>query len=101
MNKDTAQPDLFAAPAPARTDACDAPPDFVEDRRRELLAMLDRVRKASRLPWPDQAQAWVPEMRFDGLLVWLPKEEAAALKGRFDTELDRLYAAEAGPRAPV
>ena len=89
------QADLFAPAAAEPATEIEVDAAFIEDRRRELQALLDKARSAVRLPWKDVAQAWLAEMRFDGLLRWLPEAEAAPLRDAFAAELDRLYAREA------
>ena len=91
--------DLFAPPglppaaAPvAEQDAGRA--SLVARMREELSAELDRLRAATRLPWPDYTASALAELRFESLTRWLPDEEAEALRAAHASELDRLYAAE-------
>lgn len=97
------QPDLFAAPDPqlnlfGESGARREPPPevdaaFMESIRRQLDALHDKAAKADRLPWRDFTASALAEMQFDGLLYWLPREEAEARREAFAAELDRLYEA--------
>ncbi len=91
------QADLFASRKdlfdPALPPAEPPPPDFLARIRTELRATLARAEAADTLPWPDLTAATLAELRFRGILHWLPEEEAAALRARFDTAMHRLYAA--------
>lgn len=70
------------------------PAEFVARIRAELVATLRLAQAAATLPWPDLTQATLAELRFKGILGWLPEDEASALLAAFEAELDRLYAAE-------
>jgi hypothetical protein len=88
------QPDLFG---PAAAPVAEAMPEvdeaFMASIRAELGALLAKAEGAERLPWRDFTASALAEIRFDGLLRWLPSEEAAPLAERFAAALDRLYAA--------
>lgn len=100
--RSSTQPDLFGAPqgdlfeadggtaAPAMPEVDEA---FMEAIRRDLHALLDKARKAERLPWKDFTASALAEMRFEGLLRWLPEDEAKPLAEEFAAHLDRLYEA--------
>lgn len=96
------QADLFPArpdplgPAAHAVPAAEAPPpppDFLARLRAELGATLARAEAAEALPWPDLTAATLAELRFRGILHWLPQGEAEALRARFDAAMHRLYAA--------
>jgi len=91
------QPDLFgeAAPAAPATD-----PQVAAIIRARLHAMLDRVRGASAMPWPDRLAAIHAENGFRHDKDFLPPAEAAALWAEFDAELDRLYALAEAAEGP-
>ena len=83
------QSDLFAD---GDTPAAHVPEDFIARIRAELLATIACVESAALLPWSDPAKAMLTEMRFHSISNWLPDQEAAALRARFDSQLERLYA---------
>ena len=91
------QADLFAP----RTDLFDPgsrpaeppPPDFLARIRAELRATLALAEAAESLPWADLTAATLAELRFRGILHWLPQGEATELRVRFDAAMNRLYAA--------
>lgn len=84
------QPDLFA-PAPV-------PPQAVEPARApldELAALLEGLRRATCLPWPDAAAAMAEERRALGL-ARLAGPEGERLAAAILEETERLFiAAEA------
>jgi len=94
--RSTAQPDLFALETQAAPEAA-LPPEvdeaFLAAVRTELAGLMAKAENAERLPWRDFTASAVAELRFEGMLRWLPAEEAADLSARFAAELDRLYAA--------
>jgi hypothetical protein len=83
--------DLFDAPPRGRAEP--PPPDFLARIRAELGATLARAEAAEALPWPDLTAATLAELRFRGILHWLPGAEAAELRSRFEAAMRRLYAA--------
>ena len=83
-----AQPDLFAAAAPAAA----APQAARALVRRELARMLAAAERPDGPPWPDITAATVAELRFNAMAATLPAEEAAALRAAHDAALDRYYA---------
>lgn len=84
MSRFAAHPDLFASP-PAREPRAEEP--IVE-----LQALLDRLRAAQTLPWPDAAGAMAEELRALGLAQRAgPDGEALAAAILLETE--RLLAA--------
>lgn len=93
------QADLFAPSEdlfdPVPPPAEPPPPDFLARIRAELQATLARAEAAEALPWPDLTAATLAELRFQGILHWLPRTEAAELRARFEAAMRRLYA-EAG-----
>ena len=93
------QPDLFEGVGNAGIQ--EAPPeDFIARIRNELTLTLAQVRDAAALPWRDLTAATLAELRFRSIAGWLPVDEAAALRAKFQREIDRLYAvAEASPEA--
>jgi hypothetical protein len=78
------QSDMFAAVA--------APPALELDPMAELLALLDRLRKAERLPWPDAAGAMAEERRALGL-ARLAGSEGERLAAAILDETERLLGA--------
>jgi len=88
------QPDLFGpAEAPVAPDLPEVDEAFMASIRAEVAALLAKAEGAERLPWRDFTASALAELRFDGLLRWLPSEEAAPLAERFAAALDRLYEA--------
>jgi hypothetical protein len=69
-------------------------PDIGERVRAELLAMLEGVRAAETLRWPELTQATLGEMRFRSISRYLPELEAEMLRAAFDAEMARLWDAE-------
>lgn len=61
-----------------------------DDRaRNELLGMMDTLVDAKSPPWSARLLGWQMR-RFDSLAQLLTPLDAAALKSRFDAELERL-----------
>jgi hypothetical protein len=89
----TDQPDLFASTTAPNRAAVDAPEEYIEGIRRELLATLALVEAASTFPWKDEMAVLLADRRFLSMVNWLPQAEADALRARFNIEMDRLYAA--------
>ena len=89
------QPDLFArADAPQPITMEEPPPaDWVERIRNELRALLAKVEQATEFPFPNLTAATLAELRFKGILFWLPEEEGTELHTRFKAEMHRLYVA--------
>lgn len=83
------QADLFA-PAPATPSALR--PDPLD----ELTALLDRLRAADRLPWPDAAAAMAEERHALGLAS-LAGPEGEQLAADILQETERLLALEVRP----
>jgi len=84
------QSDLFAAAV--ETLLQEPPPaDFIARIRGELTDTLARVREAAALPWKDLTTATLAELRFNSIAGWLPEDEASALRGAFQCEINRLY----------
>ena len=86
------QPDLFANIAPPEPTKMEVPEEFVEGIRQELLATLARLEGTAVFVRDDLLPALVGERRFWSLLNWLPPDEGAALRVRFDAEMDRVCA---------
>jgi hypothetical protein len=78
------QPDLFAAPSPA-------PPSTPDDPVAELNALLDCVRGATSLPWPDAVSVMAAEHRALGL-AGRAGAAGEELLAAFLTETERLLA---------
>ena len=80
------QPDLFGAPdVPAyRPD-----PDKVRSRLHKILA---QARAAKKMPWESTTVSLYRTI-FPEMTQWLPAEEGAQLRFRFEAELERLEAA--------
>jgi hypothetical protein len=57
--------------------------------RAELLAILARARAAPQEPWPAKEMSYWRTV-FPQMANWLPDEEAARLRSKFRTELERL-----------
>ncbi len=95
-----AQPDLFAALGPAPGAASDStrPEEELALIRRELYPLLEQAERAERLPW-SYTKATVVEIQVRGWTKWLPSEEAAQVRARFDAAMDRLWALE--PEGPA
>jgi hypothetical protein len=94
--RDSRQPDLFTVPGnglgdTSLTQRAMLPPDFIERVRTELTSMLATAHAATELPWTDWTQATLAELRFHSVARWLPEDEAAALRARFQTEMTRLF----------
>lgn len=89
--RNPSQPDLFGD---SRDPVDDFEPDeaFMEIVHRDLDALMTKARDAEKFPWKDFTQSTLAEMRFEGLLKWLPPEEATRMHDAFAAELDRLYA---------
>lgn len=84
MMRFTGQSDLFAQPeAPVRRKVCDPV--------AELTALLDTVRAADRLPWPNLAEVMAEEHRALGL-ARLAGAEGEALATAFLIDAERLFA---------
>jgi hypothetical protein len=63
-----------------------------ERARQKLLALLERARSASTMPWSERdARMW--QTVFPQMANWLPREEAEQLCFEFARELERLRAA--------
>ena len=60
-----------------------------EKARSELLAMIETLAGATTHPWSARLLGWQIR-RFDALKQLLTPLDAAALKARFDSELERL-----------
>ena len=59
------------------------------DIRRRLGGVLDKVRRADRMPWnPRDARMW--QTVFPQMANWLPADEADQLRLEFARELERL-----------
>ncbi|WP_417232400.1 hypothetical protein [Brevundimonas sp.] len=60
--------------------------------RAKLTALLETVRSARTMPWPDRdARMW--QTVFPQMANWLPEEEADQLRLEFQREIERLKAA--------
>lgn len=96
----SAQPDLFAAldPGPGAARAGARPEEELALIRRELYPLLEEAERAERLPW-SYTKATVVEIQMRGWTRWLPPEEAARVRARFDAAMDRLWALE--PEGPA
>src|SRR5256885_985439 len=70
-----------------------APPDFMDEVRRELADTLTLVGGAETLPWKDLTAMTLAELRFRSMAGWLPRAEANALRASFNAEMLRLYEA--------
>ena len=79
------QPSLFDSPGTSTR------PLSVEDEklRRQMLAVLKRLRAASKLPWP-QREAKTQARNFPALAKLLPQAEAEVLITEFQKEMRRL-----------
>lgn len=56
--------------------------------RRRLLALLEQVRAAEKMPWPERdARMW--QIVFPQMANWLPPEEAEQLRFEFAQEMER------------
>jgi len=68
---------------------------FVADTeliRRRLLAVLEKARGATAMPWPERdARMW--QTVFPQMADWLPDDEANQLRFEFMQEIERLKAA--------
>ena len=85
-----AQGELFAG----RAAAVEAPVVTPELVRERLHAMMDELRGADQMPWPDR-KARVKAVVFPQMADHLPREEADRLRDEFRRELERLRPAEA------
>lgn len=57
--------------------------------RAKLTALLDAVRAAHTMPWPERdARMW--QTVFPQMANWLPDEEAEQLRFEFQQEIERL-----------
>lgn len=80
----------------ARKDRLQAPqqkftPD-PETVRQRLNALLEQVRTAKTMPWPErEARMW--QTVFPNMANWLPEEEAAQLRLQFSKQIKRLKSA--------
>ncbi|WP_337875348.1 hypothetical protein [Elioraea sp.] len=94
------QPDLFAPAAAPLDDANAVLLEEAEEDRRERLArleaelngLLERVRRAERLPFRTLTQALLAELRFMRAHHDIP--DGAAKYAAFQAEMQRLYAIE-------
>ncbi len=84
------QGELFAG----RAAAVEVPAVTPELVRSRLHALLDELRAADHMPWPDR-KARVKAVVFPQMADHLPLDEANALRTTFRRELDRLQFAEA------
>lgn len=85
FGREPAQRELFAAgDAPAQV--APVTPDSV---RAKMLRMLDQLRAADRMPWPERT-ARINEAIFPQMASWLPTEEADQLRFEFAREIERL-----------
>ena len=50
--------------------------------------------RAARPAFASASRTTLAELRFNSIAVWLPAEEAAALRAAFETEMARLYQLE-------
>ena len=83
-----AQPDLFG---PAQPDMFTPPPEESKtEPLEELAAMLDVLRGAERLPWPDAAAAMAEEHRVLGL-ARLAGPEGQRVAAAILEETERLF----------
>lgn len=80
------QGELFSSPDPATPEVMPVTPDSV---RVKMLTMLEQLRVAEQMPWPDR-KVQVNEVIFPQMARWLPKEEAAQLCFAFTREIERL-----------
>lgn len=57
--------------------------------REKLHALLEKVRNAETMPWPDKkARVW--QIVFPNMANWLPEDEANQLRFEFAQEMERL-----------
>jgi hypothetical protein len=89
-HRSSRQPDLFAVAGEALFQE-PPPADFIARIRDELADTLARVREAEVMPWRDLTAATLAELRFNSIAGWLPEDEASALRGAFQCEINRLY----------
>jgi hypothetical protein len=69
-----------------------APVDHPARARAKLTALLEVVRAAKTMPWPDRdARMW--QTVFPQMANWLPDDEANQLRLEFSREIERLKAA--------
>jgi hypothetical protein len=80
------QSELFA---PQSTAAPEAVPVTPESVRSKMLLMLDQLRAADHMPWPER-KVRINEVIFPQMANWLPEEEAAQLCFAFTREIERL-----------
>ncbi|MEI9886993.1 MAG: hypothetical protein WDN08_10940 [Rhizomicrobium sp.] len=60
-----------------------------ETIRLRLKALLEKVRRAKSMPWPERdARMW--QTVFPNMAKWLPPEEAEQLRFEFEVEMRRL-----------
>jgi hypothetical protein len=60
-----------------------------EKVRRRLRALLETVRSAEKMPWPERdARMW--QIVFPNMANWLPEQEAKQLRFEFAQEIERL-----------
>ena len=60
-----------------------------EKVRRRLKALLEQVRSAEKMPWPERdARMW--QIVFPNMAKWLPDDEADQLRFEFAREMERL-----------
>ena len=60
-----------------------------ESVRRRLNALLEKLRTAEKMPWPERdARMW--QTVFPNMAKWLPAEEAEQLRFEFAVEMQRL-----------
>lgn len=60
-----------------------------EKVRRRMLALLEKVRAAEVMPWPERdARMW--QIVFPNMANWLPEAEAQQLRFEFAREMERL-----------
>lgn len=60
-----------------------------ETIRIRLRSLLDTVRSAEKMPWPDRdARMW--QTVFPNMAKWLPEDEANQLRFEFAQEIERL-----------
>ena len=60
-----------------------------DDIRRRLNGVLDKARRAERMPWSARdARMW--QTVFPQMANWLPEEEANQLRFEFAQEIERL-----------
>jgi len=57
--------------------------------RLQLVALLEKARQATTMPWPERdARMW--QIAFPQLTNWLPPDEAHQLRFEFAQEMERL-----------